>query len=83
MEQQTVAGTQLPLGFCSVCSREVLTYLGGDEDEPRFCVHCDTPINEERLRSATLAELETAGYAEIQPAKSCGSGGCSSGGCRR
>ena len=85
MEQQAVASTQLPIGFCAVCDRDVLTYVVTiEDDEPRFCVHCDGVIDEDDLRPVTLTDLETTGYAEIQPAKSCGSGGgCSSGGCRR
>ncbi len=83
MEHQVVEDAQLPLGFCGVCDREVLTYLGFEDDDPRLCVHCDAPITEAFLRTARLEELEKTGYAEILPAKSCGTGGCGSGGCGR
>jgi hypothetical protein len=83
MEQDAATGVPLPVGFCTLCEREVLTSLGVDDDDPRCCVHCDTPIDEEMLRLSTATDLERVGYAEIEPARSCGSGGCGSGGCRR
>lgn len=83
MEQAVIAGVELPIALCLVCDREVLTYLGLDEDEPRRCVHCDSPVNEALLRGASVDDLGSAGYGEIAPAKSCGSGGCGSGGCGR
>ena len=85
MEQQVLAAVPLPLGFCGVCEREVLTYLGVEDDDPRCCVHCDTPIDEDVLHLSTVADLEKVGYAEVEPARarSCGSGGCGSGGCSR
>jgi hypothetical protein len=82
MDQQA-GSMQLPLAYCAVCDREVLTYLGLEDEDPRCCVHCDTPVSEALLRSAAVAELDATGYAEIPPASSCGSGGCGSGGCRR
>lgn len=83
MEQHASGAVPLPLGFCSVCEREVLTCVGVDDDDPRCCVHCDTPIDEDSLHLSTVSDLEHVGYAEIEPARSCGSGGCGSGGCRR
>jgi hypothetical protein len=61
----------------------VLTSLAVDDDDPRCCVHCDTPIGEHTLRLSTSTDLEEVGYGEIEPARSCGSGGCGSGGCGR
>lgn len=83
MEQVDASGVELPIALCLVCDREVLTYLGLEEDEPRRCVHCDTAVNEALLHGATVDDLDAAGYGEVAPAKSCGSGGCGSGGCGR
>lgn len=86
MEQHAIAAVEFPLGFCAVCDREVLTYIGtityigADEDDPRQCVHCDTPVTAS-LRSTALDDLSAAGYAEAPPPSACGTGGCGSGRC--
>jgi hypothetical protein len=82
MERIEAASVEFSLGFCTACDRDVLTHVHFDDDGSRLCVHCDAPVHG-AVRAATLNDLKTAGYGEIPPASSCGSGGCGSGGCSR
>lgn len=83
MEQSASAAVEFPLAFCIGCDREVLTYVGSEDDDPRLCVHCDAPVSDALLRTASMDDIASAGYGEVAPAKSCGTGGCGSGGCGR
>ena len=69
---------------CSVCGKEVLTYVAPDGDndsaERRLCVHCDTEVGSGGdLKWVSPGELEQAGYYFGPPPEDGDKGGCGSG----
>jgi hypothetical protein len=86
MDAVSFASLDFPVAWCDQCGREVLTHTEVLDDgaDSRMCVHCDSPIYSDSLRTVRGTELAGRGYevVEEQP-RSCGSGGCGSGGCGR
>jgi len=84
MREAAVNSSSFPIARCEACDKTVLLYLayGGDGQERRLCVHCDSSIDS-ALAWATAEELEAAGYAIGAPSAKRGGCGCGSGGCTR
>jgi len=82
MAQPGFGASEFPVGDCSVCDKEVLTFVDFDDagSECRRCLHCETTISG-RVRWIDSEMLEADGYAVVE-ARACGNGGgCSAGGC--
>jgi hypothetical protein len=82
MQEPAPNSSSFPTALCGVCDKIVLTCVGfnADDEEERYCVHCDSPIESE-LKWVNSEELEAEGYSLDAQSARRGGGGCGSGGC--
>ena len=83
MDAPSIDSADFTLGWCAICSREVLTYSDYDPDaaEERRCVHCEQLVRQ-RLRSAPVDDLPANGYGLLE-LQGCGNPSCGGGQCSR
>jgi hypothetical protein len=83
MEEPRAADPSFTLGWCAICSREVLTYTDYDaaQREERRCVHCEQLV-QHKLRAAPVSELPSNGYGLLE-LQGCGNPNCGGGQCAR
>lgn len=83
MDELALENVAFTVGWCAICSREVLTCADYDANgiELRRCVHCDQQVGH-ALRAVPGDELGRRGYVVAEPG-GCGRPDCGNGRCGR